>query len=275
VNLGVSFLPRDLREPERKACLVVDVLRATSTLVAILAAGCRDVVLEGTVGAARAAARGSGRLLCGEEDGLRPADFDHGNSPGELAALDLRDRAVTFVTTNGTKALRAASGAPLVLAASLLNGPAAAALALREAEDRGLDLEIVCAGRRGGTAIALDDAFCAGYLTELLAQRGSFAIRSAASPLSTPAAAPMAEARRIRDSALVALRLFGSYRAQRASVEAAALAAFADSTSGRTLTRLGLGDDIAFCARPAVSPLVPRVVVDGADEGIVRVILAT
>lgn len=282
--LHVAYQPREVLEPERRVCLVVDVLRATSTLVALLEAGCQDVQLEPTVADARAAA-GSDRLLCGEEGGIRPAGFHYGNSPAEYSGLDLRGRSVTFATTNGTKALQLALRSPLVLAGCMLNGPAAAALAVREAEARGLDLQVVCAGRMNGTVFALDDAFCAGYLVGLLVDYGPFAVRqgSDSAPVSPgdqlpPATAPQpgspASAHYLHDSAVAALRLFRSYRAEHPTLEAAALAAFHDSASGRGLIGLGLGADLAYCARPGISTVVPRAAPDAQAPSRIRVVEA-
>src|SRR5512142_3179455 len=118
--LHVAYLPREVLEPEKRVCVVVDVLRATSTLVTMLESGCRDVLLEPGVPEARASASPD-RLLIGEEGGIKPSDFAHGNSPVELADLDLRGRSVIFATTNGTRALGLALRSPLVLAGSLLN----------------------------------------------------------------------------------------------------------------------------------------------------------
>jgi 2-phosphosulfolactate phosphatase len=240
--LRVALTPAEVLTPESSVCLVVDVLRATSTLAAMLAAGCRDVVVEPTVERARAWSE-RGRLLGGEAGGLRPEGFEFGNSPGEYAARDLRGCAVAFATTNGTKALMLAARAPVVFAASLLNGPAAAARALAEARARALDVQVVCAGRDAGTAVALDDSFCAGYLVSLLLEMTDFG--------------------RVADSAIVALRLYERYREGRESVEEAALVAFADARSSRTLGRHGLAEDVRYCARAGTLDVVPRARLDG------------
>ena len=245
--LRVALTPAEVVAPESSVCVVVDVLRATSTLAAMLAAGCRDVVLEPTVERARAWAE-RGRLLGGETGGVRPEGFDFGNSPAEYAARDLSSASIAFATTNGTKALMLAARSPLVLAGSMLDGPAVVRLARREAAERKLDLTVVCAGRREGAEVALDDAFCAGYLVSLLADAGDAGFR---------------EGLRLLDSAVVALRLFERYRLGRESVEEAALAAFADSTSYRVLGRHGLGADVLYCARADALDVVPRARVDG------------
>ena len=245
--LRVALTPAEVVVPESSVCVVVDVLRATSTLATILAAGCTDVVLEPTVERARAWAE-RGRLLGGESGGVRPEGFDFGNSPVEYAARDLGGAAIAFATTNGTKALMLAARAPVVLAGCLLNGPAVVRLARREAAQRGLDVQVVCAGREEGTAVALDDAFCGGYLVSLLVETGEVGSR---------------EGLRLADSAVLALRLYEAYRSGREGVEEAALAAFADATSSRVLGRHGLGADVRYCARVDTLDVVPRARLDG------------
>jgi len=216
----------------------------------MLAAGCRDVVLEPTVERARAWAE-RGRLLGGESGGVRPDGFDFGNSPAEYAARDLGGAAIAFATTNGTKALMLAARAPVVLAGCLLNGQAAARFAHREAVERGLDLQIVCAGREEGSAVALDDSFCAGYMVSLILEIGAYG-------LGRPEGSG-----RLADSALVALRLYEHYRFDCETAEEAALAAFADATSSRVLGRHGLGADVRYCARADTLEVVPRARLDG------------
>lgn len=270
--LRAAFQPRDVADPERKLLIVVDVLRATSTLAAMLQAGCRDILLEPTVAAARESA--NGRLLCGESGGVKPEDFDFGNSPAEFARTDLRDRAVMFATTNGTKALQLARHSPLVLAGSVLNGPAVTALALREADARSLDVELVCAGRIAGTGFALDDAFCVGYLADLLVRHGGFGPRPSGAPVrggdaGVEPVTPVA-GRLLADSALAAWRLYRSYAAEHPDPGIAALAAFDESASGHGLRTLGLGEDVEFCANAGRIARVPQAVVDGERVRIVE-----
>lgn len=154
-RIDVAFTPRDMRPSQ--VAVVVDVLRATTTIVAALDAGYRRVLCTASLERARRL-RGPGRLLAGER-GCRPIDdFDRGNSPRGLdppAADDL-----VLCTTNGTPAiLSAASMAGEVLIASLLNLDAVAA---HVPPDK--DLSIVCAGTEG--RFALEDAYVAGRIVQ-------------------------------------------------------------------------------------------------------------
>jgi phosphosulfolactate phosphohydrolase-like enzyme len=124
---------------QRTVFIVVDVIRATTTLCVQMAQGCPRVYVAGGIEAARAAAlakggerSGSGArpLLAGEVGGIAPPGFDCGNSPAEFGALDLAGREVVFATTNGTRALYACNGGAAILAGSLRNASAVARAAV-------------------------------------------------------------------------------------------------------------------------------------------------
>lgn len=164
-HLNVHFLPA-LTTPDELAgstVVVIDVLRATTTIVYALAAGAREVLpcLEVDEARQRAAALPTGQaVLGGERGGLRIDGFDLGNSPEEYAPQVVQGRTVLLTTTNGTRAMLGCRTAARVLIGAFVNAPAVA----RElAPARRIDL--VCAGTRG--AITRDDVLLAGYLTEL------------------------------------------------------------------------------------------------------------
>src|SRR5690348_13870896 len=139
---------RGVKSVEGRVCIVLDVLRASSTMLAMFEAGARELRLAETPEAALAA--GEGRReelwLCGERRGLKVEGFDYGNSPAEVSEADLSDRDVIFVTSNGTGALRAVSEAPVVLVGSPRNEVAVVRQAIREAAARNADILILCAG---------------------------------------------------------------------------------------------------------------------------------
>jgi 2-phosphosulfolactate phosphatase len=158
MNIGVAFLPSLLREPERYVCVVVDVLRASSSLVVLFERGVEEVLPAAGIPEARRLARQRPHyILCGERGGLPPRGFQYGNSPAEFAQLDMAGRGVILCTTNGTKALARVKAAPLVLVGALLNASAAATAAVEAAAEQRLDVAIVCSGEEGGTAVALED----------------------------------------------------------------------------------------------------------------------
>jgi len=142
--------------------IVVDVLRATSTIVQALDAGHRAVYCCAELEEARALKGELGdAVLAGERRGDPLPDFDLGNSPRDF--LTPRAEAVVLTTTNGTRAIVAAAGnCEVVLAGSLLNLAGVAAAA----RERGEDVEIVCAGVGGRRSD--DDSYCAARIVELL-----------------------------------------------------------------------------------------------------------
>jgi 2-phosphosulfolactate phosphatase len=140
--------------------VVVDVLRATSTIAQALASGYERVLCCAEIDEARALrAELPDSLLGGERQAIRVEGFDVGASPREF--LEARARTLILSTTNGTRAiLETARRCERVLLGSLLNLSAVA----RAAD--GADVVVVCAGFQGG--FALDDVYCAGRIVQLL-----------------------------------------------------------------------------------------------------------
>ena len=148
--------------------VVIDVIRATSTIVEALASGARAVYPTLSSEEAIRLANSMGRedtLLCGEQKGLRIEGFDLGNSPGEFTPDRVSGKQLVMSTTNGTRAFLAAKGAERVLAASLLNLSAVA-----EAMSGAERVIFVCAGKEG--RFSLDDALCAGLILQSLSGEG-------------------------------------------------------------------------------------------------------
>lgn len=142
--------------------IVVDVLRASSTIVQALESGYRRVLCCAEVEEARALWEEiEGAVLAGERQALRVEGFDFGNSPQDF--LEPKAETLILTTTNGTRAIvEAAADCDVVFVGSLLNLEAVAAAA----RERGEDVEVVCAGVDG--QFALDDAYCAGRIAALL-----------------------------------------------------------------------------------------------------------
>jgi 2-phosphosulfolactate phosphatase len=160
VRLHVAFTPREAaRVPTG---IVVDVLRASSTIVQALHSGYSRVLCCAEIEEARSVRDEVGdAVLAGEREAERISGFDLGNSPRDF--LEPRAETVILTTTNGTRALvTAAADCDTVFVGSLLNLDAVAAAARAEEND----VEIVCAGVDG--TFALDDAYCAGRILELL-----------------------------------------------------------------------------------------------------------
>lgn len=142
--------------------IVIDVLRATSTIAQALSVGYRRVLCVAEIEEARALrAELSDSVVGGERDAIRIEGFDVGASPREF--LEARAETLILSTTNGTRTIvTAAERCDEVLIGSLLNLAVVAAAA----RERGEDVAILCAGYKG--AFALDDAYCAGRFVQLL-----------------------------------------------------------------------------------------------------------
>jgi 2-phosphosulfolactate phosphatase len=174
LRVDVAFTPAAPERWRERICIVVDLLRATTSLVALFEIGCSGVYLTDNMGLARrfAAARQPRPLLVGETNrSVRPPDFDCSNSPSEIVERRLQGERAILVSTNGTRALLAMSAAPLVLAGCLRNAAAAVDRAVMEARRQGRDIAIIAAGKDGGNGFSADDFFCAGYLVHLLVAR--------------------------------------------------------------------------------------------------------
>ncbi len=241
-------------DPTRRAhtaYIVVDVIRATTTLAVMFERGVRRVFVARDVEMARRVRPSLPHtIIAGEVNAVPPPDFDHGNSPAEWGALDMTGREVLFSTTNGARALHAAMGGGPVFAGSLRNASAvcadalAAACRLATRQQRG-GVAIVCSGLEGQPAP--DDSLCAGWLIKTL-QR-----------LAEQAGVPTAPGA----GAQQALDLLATQRAAYVGADDDTTAwlaeALAVTPAARSVVEAGLGDDIAWCADVDASTAVPQV----------------
>lgn len=155
--------------------VVIDIIRASTTIAHALASGARCVVPCATVEDAKSLAaefETSQRVLGGEREGLKIEGFDLGNSPSEYTAESVAERTVLFTTTNGTKAMMACRDAvgsadqrPRLLVSGFVN--LAATLRLLEPAQ---SITLLCAGTRG--VITREDALFAGAVVEMLTSTG-------------------------------------------------------------------------------------------------------
>jgi 2-phosphosulfolactate phosphatase len=236
-KLDVLFTPAEYatlpgRDLSGTTCVVFDVLRATSTMLTALANGAEAVLPVSEIADAVAIRRQRPDvLLAGERHGLKitaaqsgGVDFDLGNSPREFTPERVAGRVIVTTTTNGTRALRACSGAGRVLVGALFNLRALTE-ALRTQRPR--DLLLVCAGTV--EKAAYEDALAAGGLCESLwSEFGSGAT----------------------DSALMARQLFQQARGDLTG-------ALGAGRNGRRLLAIPeLAADVAVCARLDALPLV-------------------
>jgi 2-phosphosulfolactate phosphatase len=162
VRVDVAFTTAE--EASARVGIVVDVIRATTTIAQALAAGYERVLCCAEIDEARAlrAELGDDAVVGGERNAVVIEGFDVGASPRELAGPP-KARTLILTTTNGTRAiLTAARRCEVVLVGALVNLSSVAAAAR---EDGG-DVAIVCSGFKG--SFALDDAYCAGRIVAAL-----------------------------------------------------------------------------------------------------------
>jgi 2-phosphosulfolactate phosphatase len=157
----VAFTPAEAAEAQLG--IVVDVMRATSTIAQALAAGYRRVLCCSEIENALAlkAEVGDEAITGGERDAQRVEAFDAGASPREFR--EPRAETLILSTTNGTRSIVAAAEAcDEVVLGALLNLEAVSAYA----RGRGEDVTVLCAGYKG--MFAIDDAYCAGRIVRLV-----------------------------------------------------------------------------------------------------------
>ncbi|HEX3890718.1 MAG TPA: 2-phosphosulfolactate phosphatase [Verrucomicrobiae bacterium] len=230
-----ALAQRDLRAT---ACVVFDVLRATSTFVTALHHGAKAIIPVSQIAEALEIKKNRPEvLLGGERNGIRISadgiDFDLGNSPREYTPEKVRGKTIVSTTTNGTRALRACVGAKIILASSFLNLGATAEFLRREQAETIL---LVCAGT--GKNQADEDVLAAGALIELLTARGD------ARPTFS-------------DSTKIALKFYAESKFKLAEV------VFNSENARRLLAISELRDDVAFCLQRDIFPLVPKMEADG------------
>jgi len=213
MHIDVAFTP--VETASAPLGIVVDVLRATSTIAQALAAGYDRVLCCAEIDEARSLrAELPSSLVGGERKAVRIDGFDLGASPRDFQ--EARAETLILTTTNGTRAiLETAKHCEDIVLGSLLNLDAVAAAV------GGRDAVVACAGFQG--AFALDDAYCAGRIVQLV--KGSRTDAATASEL-------------IAQAFPTALEAFNA----------------------RTYGPPGLEADIAFCARENVLDVVPRLV---------------
>ena len=231
MNAQVFLTHADVK-PEalvEKSAVVIDVLRASTSIATAFQNGASTIIPVAEVDAARKLITGQSRattMLCGERDGSRLPGFDLGNSPAEYTAEKVQHKTLIFTSTNGAQALAKTRLAQYTVISAFVNvGVTVDFLIQAEA-----DVAICCAGTNG--AFSLDDAVCGGLiLSKLYAKLSDKLI------LDDMGTALLILGRRFENSILNMLRL---------------------STHGRKLMKLGFGSDLILCANSDSVPVLPR-----------------
>jgi 2-phosphosulfolactate phosphatase len=213
-----------------RVVVVLDVLRASTTIVVALSNGARAIIpfesAEEAITRSKSFER-SEVMLAGERKMHTIPGFDLGNSPGEFTRDAVEGRTLLFTTSNGTGALVAVQNAREVLVGSFVNFSVTAAM-LRAAVGAGSDVTIVAAGRE--KHFALEDATCAGRFVRALSKGH-----------------PEAE---LNDGATAAVLMHRRYGGDLQKL-------FADAQHGRALAEAGFEGDLALCAAIDSHPVIP------------------
>ena len=231
MRIDVHFTPLGVAAGDLagRGVVVIDVLRATTTIVTALANGAKAVIPAATSEEAVRLASNlekDGVVLAGERRSVKIEGFALGNSPREMTAAAVAGKTIVLATANGTPALVATQGGDPVLVGAPANFKALAARARVLLAERG-NLVIVCGGR--DKQFALEDAYAAGRLIKVI-RKG---IRKLA----------------LNDAGLATVALLDQFAGWEEALE--------ESEAAQQLADSGLGDDVAFAARPDRYGVVP------------------
>lgn len=228
------FTPSEIDESavKGKTVVLIDVLRACTTVAYAMAGGCERIIPVATLEAATNLAASLDKkvtLLGGEREGKRIDGFDLGNSPLEYTSDVVKGKTIILATTNGTKAIAMSQGAKEILIASFVN---MSSVIDYMCDLKGGSLTITCAGE--SNRFALEDAVCAGMLIDRLSNN---------------------EEVELSDGAHAARLL---YRDSKDSIAAL----LKTCEHGRYLESLGFGKDLDVCGKVDSLKILP-IAIDG------------
>ena len=234
MKIDIFFTPLGLNpaDTQGRSVVVIDVLRATTSIAVALHNGAKAVVpVAGAEEALRVAQNleREGLVLAGERKSVRIPGFALGNSPLEFTPEAVQGKTVVLTTTNGTSALVGVQGAREVLVAAAVNFSTIATKCRAILAQHG-DLAILCAGC--DRQFALEDAFAAGRLAKVLLPEGG--LRSV----------------RVNDAGIAALEIARHYGEKW-------LRALRASAHGQDLATLGFREDVKACAVENTHPVLP------------------
>ena len=208
--------------------IVVDVLRATSSIICALNGGAVKVVPAVDAGDAVAIAGRLGPRECvlgGERGGIKISGFELGNSPSEYLQRSVRNKTVIVSTTNGTGAIHSVRSADTVMLGAMINRTAVA----KAAAARGDDVLIVCAGTERQPSA--DDLCAAGAIIEAMHYYADFAEGD------------------LTDMALICEKLYSDMREGGFDIK--------KTFHSSRLIGLGFEEDVDFCFKEDTTDTVP------------------
>ncbi len=237
-RLSLVLLPSEIDFLDTTAYVVIDVLRASTTIVTLFERGLSELLVVNNLPQAIEQSKQENRVLFGEVGGIPPEDFDYGNSPSEISKLDLKKKKATLFTTNGTKALCLAAQKGITAVGALSNIDA-----ITHWVGSHESVSIICSGELSGHRFALEDfAVAARFIHKIINQYSSLELDDAAR-----LASELSNYEGWLTSSLTSDRTPSSRL-------------ITSSTHGQELIKLGFTADLQFCATENTSQMVPHVV---------------
>ena len=230
MKIEVFFSPVGIDELGMRGrnVIIIDVLRATTTICTALSNGAREVIPTADIENATKISSNlssDSRLLGGERQGKKIDGFDLGNSPAEYSPEKVRNKSIIFTTTNGAGAIHKCRYASTALVASFVNVSAI----VETIVEIGGTWTILCSGRQG--AFSVEDATCAGMIISKVKE---------VSEVDT------------EDAGLTTLILYKNYKKS-------ILGMMKKSQHGQYLVSIGFEEDLKFCSNVDGVPVVPVV----------------
>lgn len=219
-----------------KNVIIIDVLRASTTMTIALTNGAKEIIPADNVSTAAMIAKGTGNsLLCGERGGKIVEGFDLGNSPLEYSKEVVKEKVLVFSTTNGTSSVVKAKYAKNCVIACFVN-LSEIVKCVRLLED---DVTLICSGKLNN--FCLEDVICAGVIIEqvnkLQAKNNKYVLG---------------------DSELAAIELAKSFVLEKDLPSAKKiLKMFRNTEHGKYLVSLGLDKDLSVCSKVDSYPFLP------------------
>ncbi len=238
VRIELALLPSLLKEKDSKLCIVLDVLRATSTITTLVSNRSKAVIpvcdTDQAISLRDLLTRNTSYklLLCGEDNiGQLNKSFDLYNSPSKLSQDSYEDSIIIMKSTSGTKLLSSLGMAQEIIVASALNIDACATYAIKSAKKYNSDISVICSGSHENAQITLEDTACAGMLINRIQEETNVLLN---------------------DSAKLAA---GYWRNECDHV--GLMEVFKKSDTGERLENAGEGQDVEYCSQINITNVVP------------------
>ena len=233
--IDLYLSPAEIRSPELqdKIVVVIDVLRASTSIVTALNNGAKSVIPVAEVETARdlaAAVFDRPVLLCGERNEMRIDGFDLSNSPLEYAKDIVTDKTIIFTSSNGARLFDYAKNAARVVVGAFVNVTALSGYIATLPND----VALLCAGKNG--RFGLEDVVCGGMMTCLL-------VAQMANPVA------------LNDAALAAGIMYQNYAANITEM-------LYQASHGKRLIEIGQEHDLKICGAVDAISAIP-VLTDG------------